>query len=146
MSRCTSRADEADDPSALGEGDQQKTATGRITDDDLSALSCRVVRVVVDASQRIAEHRECFLELHTMLSKVRRRLRRVPRKLHRHQRQAYHPATGRRLPDGLTLHSSARCFCASGAMHGYMAFSLEATFGVQKCVSLSFQYGRPWPS
>jgi hypothetical protein len=38
--------------------------------DNLTTLPFRVVRIVVDARQRIAKNREGFLEGHTMLPEV----------------------------------------------------------------------------
>ncbi len=62
MSRCTSGADEADNPTALGEVDQEKAAPGRVAHDDFSALPFGMEWIVVDPRQRIAEYGESFLE------------------------------------------------------------------------------------
>jgi len=75
MSRCTSSADETDDPRTLGEGAQQKAALGRVAHDDLSMLRFRVEWIVVDPSQWIAEYGEGVLERHAVLPEVRGGLR-----------------------------------------------------------------------
>ncbi len=100
MSSCVASADEADDSRALGEGDQQKTAPGRVAHDDLSVLPYRVVWIVVDPCQRIAEYGESFPERHAVLPKVRRGLCWIPRKSRDHQSQAYHPTIRGRFLDG----------------------------------------------
>ena len=72
--------------------------------DDFSALPFRVVWIVVDPRQRIAEYRESFVEGYTVFPKVRGGLHGIPRKSCCHQRQAYHLTICGPLSDGLTLH------------------------------------------
>lgn len=103
MSRRTSGADEADNPRALGEGDQEKAAPGRVAHDDFPALPLGMVWIVVDPRQRIAEYGESFLERNAVLPEVRGGLRWISRELRGHQGQAYHPPLTVRLSVGLTL-------------------------------------------
>ena len=91
MPRCTSSADEADDPSALGEGDQEKAAPGRVAHDDFSALSFGMAGIIENPRQRIAEYAESLREPYSVLPEVRGSLRWVPGKSRSHQCQAYHP-------------------------------------------------------
>ena len=79
MSRCTSGADEADNPRALGEVDQEKASPGRVAHDNFSALPFGMEWIVVDPRQRIAEYGESFLERYAVLPEVRGRLRWVPK-------------------------------------------------------------------
>ena len=75
--------------------------------DDFSALPFRVVWIVVDPRQRIAEYGESFLERHAVLPKVRGGLHWIPCKSRGHHTQAYHPVIRRRLSDGLRSGSGA---------------------------------------
>src|SRR5947209_9195600 len=103
MSRCTPGANEADNPRALGEVDQEEAAPRRVAHDDFSALPVGMEWIVVDPRQRIAEYGESFLERYAVLPGVRGGLRWVPRESRDHQGQAYHPPVLARISVGLTL-------------------------------------------
>ena len=96
---------------SLGEGYQQKTASGRMTHDDLAAFPFRAVRIVMNPRKRVSEDGERLLERHSMLSTVRPGLRSIPRESGAHQIQAYHSAVQpwpSRLLDGSLLSCGAR--------------------------------------
>jgi hypothetical protein len=52
---------------ALGETDYEEALLGRTPYDDLAGLGLRVVWVLVDAGQRIHEHRKRLFKLHAVL-------------------------------------------------------------------------------
>ncbi len=77
-----SGADESDEVASLREGYQEKAASARMPNDDLTTLRDGMSGVIMNSRERISEDAGCLLEGNAVLPKVLTCLSRVPGELH----------------------------------------------------------------